>query len=112
MSVFTWVEDYNGSEEHQPRVRAVKFGDGYQQRSTDGINTDAGTWNLTFSGRSTGEASAITTFLGARGGVENFDWTPYGELAAIKVVCPKWARQPQSYGVWTVTATFSQVFEA
>ena len=112
MSVFSWIPDYGSLEQHRPRVRVAQFGDGYQQRSADGINTDAATWNLTFSNRSDSEASAIKTFLAARAGLEAFDWTPPGGLSALKWICSTWQSTPVNFGATTITATFTQVFEA
>ena len=111
MATFVWIPDYGSQEQHKPRVRRVQFGDGYQQRSADGINTDPATWVLSFGNRSDAESQAIVDFLAARGGVEAFDWTPPRGSSALKWICPQWQRAPTNYGSWTVSATFEQVFE-
>ena len=35
---FFWKPSYNMSTTHAPRVKSIKFGDGYEQRFKDGIN--------------------------------------------------------------------------
>ncbi|MEY2690106.1 MAG: hypothetical protein RL375_4306 [Pseudomonadota bacterium] len=111
MAVFTWSPDWAAQGQFKPRVRSVAFGDGYQQRSADGINTNPGTWALTFGNRADGEAAAIMTFLEARNGLESFDWTPPGGTLA-RYICPEWAESPTTFGATTITARFVQVFES
>lgn len=110
MSVFTWVPDYGASLKPKVRVRNISFGDGYMQRSADGINPINRNPQLTFSNRTDSQADAIIAFLEARGGVEAFDFTPPGATAG-KYICQDWDRVQVSYDVATVTATFIQVFE-
>jgi phage-related protein len=111
VATFTWVPDYGAKLAMKPRVRTVQFGDGYMQRSADGINTNPRTGALSFSNRTDAEANAIIAFLDARGGVEAFDYTPPGGSAG-KYICQEYDRAQVSYDVATVTASFKQVFEA
>ena len=110
MATFTWVPDYSAKLTMKPRVRSVQFGDGYMQRSADGINTNPRAPALQFSNRTDSEADAIIAFLDSRGGVESFDYTPPGG-AAGKYICQEYDRTQVSYNVATVTASFKQVFE-
>lgn len=110
MATFTWVASYDPQQETTPRVRRAQFGDGYEQRVADGINSVPAVWDLEFNLRDTTEADAIAAFLLARGGIEAFDWTPpFG--ASGKYVCRSWRRR-QAPGNWHyLTARFEQVFE-
>ena len=109
MPTFSVTPDNGCSYEIKPNVRAVKFGDGYEQRAANGLNTQPRIWNLRFSVRTDSEASAITTFLATQGAVTAFDWTdPYG--AAGKYVCRSWSATKDRYNLNTVTAQFEQVF--
>lgn len=92
-------------------MRVSRFGDGYEQRVADGINTAMDKWDLTFTARTDTEASGIQTFLKARAGFESFDWTPTGESTAVKVVCREWNRTFDKFNLNTVTATFERVYE-
>ena len=74
-----------------PNVRIAQFGSGYSQRSTFGINQNPKSYSLTFEVSET-DADTIEAFLDARGGVENFDFTPPGETSATKYICRKWSK--------------------
>ena len=110
MATFIWAPDWRAQQQRRPRVRVAQFGDGYQQRSADGINADPRVWQLTFGNRDDTEAAAIEAFLAARGALEAFDWTPPTGSAGTWV-CPQWASTLETYGATTITATFSEVFE-
>lgn len=110
MATFTWVPSYNASATRKPRVLATKFGDGYEQRVGDGINTNPRDWSLSFEGRKVDEADSIEAFLIARGGFESFDWTdPHG--VAGKFVCREWSRIIVAPQLFNITAKFDEVFE-
>jgi phage-related protein len=110
MATFTYTPDYGAQANYKPRVRTTQFGDGYQQRVADGINTRPQVWSLQFNNRTNDDADDITEFLEARNGVEAFDWTPPNG-SAIKVVCSEWTKTLVRYNLNTVSATFTQVFE-
>lgn len=95
--------------ERAPRIRSVKFGDGYEQRGQDGINANPQKWTLSFSGRSTAEGVAIEAFLLAQGGVTSFTWTPPGGISS-NWLCKSWTRTRTSYASDNLTAVFEEVF--
>ncbi|WP_038226044.1 phage tail protein, partial [Xenorhabdus bovienii] len=47
---FTYTPRVNPTGDITQRVRTVRFGDGYSQRSGDGINSNHQSWPLTFVG--------------------------------------------------------------
>jgi phage-related protein len=110
VATFTYTPDYGATYDNKPDVRVSKFGDGYEQRQANGLNSLRKTWQLKFSLRSNTEADAITAFLGARAAVESFDWTDV-DGAAGKYVCRSWNRSKDRFNLNTITATFEQVFE-
>jgi phage-related protein len=111
MAIFTYTPDFGAQVQIKPRVRAVSFGDGYQQRQADGINTQPQVWSLQWQNRDNSETAAIKSFLATRSGVEAFDWTPPNEATAIRVVCGEWSVQTVKFNLNTVSAQFKQVFE-
>jgi phage-related protein len=111
MSTFTWAADYGASKEKKPVVKRIQFGDGYSQRATFGLNTSPQKWSLRFSSISTSVADAIDAFLEAAGGVSTFDWTPPDTVTAGKFICESWTRTIDRFGLYTITATFEQVYE-
>lgn len=94
---------------NSPRVLAARFGDGYEQRVADGINTNLQNWNLSFSDTKT-NIDLIEAFLSSKGGVDSFTWTPSG-FAEIHVICREWARNVISKNVNSLSCTFQQVTE-
>lgn len=110
MSVFVWAATYGSAVTKKPNVLVAKYGDGYEQRVGDGINTNARNWELTFANRPNATADAIDAFLDARGASESFDWTPdHGN--AGKWLCREWKAQKTGPYTRTITATFEETFE-
>lgn len=108
MATFTWLPAYNGAVSVAPRVMKSQFGDGYQQRVADGINTQPRAWSLVFTNSVT-VSDAIVAFLVARNGVESFDWTPPSG-AAGKFLCEEWQEEYLTDNVRRVSAVFREVF--
>jgi phage-related protein len=110
-TTFIWTPDFGVAAAYKPRVRVAQFGDGYQQRVADGINTATDRWSLTFAVRDDVEATAILDFLRARGAFEAFNWTPPTESTPIAVVCREWSRTFDRHQQNTISATFDRVHE-
>jgi phage-related protein len=108
MSTFTWSPAPGPVLSVKPRVRTAPFGDGYQQRVGDGINTQPRSWSLQFT-RQTSDVDAIDAFLSACDGVESFDWLPPSGLTG-KWICADWSRSAVARQVQSITATFQEVF--
>ena len=64
--------------QQKPRVLTAKYGDGYEQRTSLGINTEEETWNLSWSNRTINESNKIIKFFEDQQGVTAFDWYPAG----------------------------------
>jgi phage-related protein len=94
-----------------PTVRTVRFGDGYEQRLSLGLNQNPKSYNLTFEVSET-DADTIETFLDARAADSaSFDFTPPGESSSSKFVCEQWAKSIPYLNRATIQATFREVFE-
>jgi len=110
MATFTWVPDHGASSDVNTRVNSLAFGDGYEQRSTDGLNTVSEDWSLNFTLRTKAEITAIADFLRERGGYERFDWTtPMGD--ALVFICKRWSPVATHDGNWSLSCVFEQRFE-
>lgn len=73
----------------KPRIKVVNFGDGYQQRQRDGLNTLLRKYQLVF--RGTPEvARDIERFFERHAGVEAFHWIPYDIQEKRIFVCKEW----------------------
>lgn len=119
---FTWVPSYGSRVSVKPTVNVTKFGDGYEQRVSFGINNQPRTWELTLTNKPLAVADAIVAFLRQQGAVHAFEWTPPGEPTApsgmfeaspvpATWVCREWSVQPTSPRHRTITCTFEEVFE-
>ena len=111
MTTFTYVPNYGASATRAPRVKNVKYGDGYELRLPDGINTNPEVWDLQFTNRTSTEALAIDAFLTALGGTQKFQWTtPTGVTGNF--ICRSWPISITWGNVYTISAKFEQVFES
>lgn len=109
MATFTYKPDYAARKQMRPRVKKFQFGDGYQQRSTDGLNTKLEKWSVQFK-RIPDTIDDIDDFLFNAGGVEAFNWeTPEGVTKTF--TCGEWEVTEDSPGWKTLTAMFEEVPE-
>jgi phage-related protein len=106
MSEFTYVEDQGSSASVKPRIRKIQFGDGYSQRSADGINNDLKTFKLAFTLLDATTYNAILSFFETRGGTTPFTWTPHGRTEGY-YVCEEWEESFDYTG--SISATFIEV---
>jgi phage-related protein len=107
---FTWNPDRGSTLTEKPNAHVTKFGDGYELRTANGMNSNAESWAVAFTLPFTG-ADALLAFLRARNGVESFYWQNlYG--ATNVYVCRTWQVNASGAGHRTITCTLEQVFEA
>ncbi len=110
-----------------PQVRRVTFGDGYEQRTTYGINSVQETYNVSFKNRTRGEIENIAGFLKSLKGVTSFIFTvpDHGSVEevtgvldsttdnekSIRVVCDSFNENYQYEDFYSLTAVFRRVYE-
>jgi len=108
---FLWKPSYNATVEHAPRVITVAFGNGYEQRTQDGIYNGLINFSATFEMRTEKEARAIIQFLRARRGAESFGIKHlppiYADVGFRKLfVCSSFNSTFTFFDNYTVKATF------
>jgi phage-related protein len=98
------------SRDDEWRLRIAQFGDGYVQKTLDGINALDRKWSLTWSLRSAADINAMVAFLEAEK-ASAFDYLEQPTGLTWKVFCDAWRvdwdlRRPG--GVWygTLSAEF------
>tara|TARA_R100001510_G_scaffold46186_1_gene43063 strand:+ start:3725 stop:4066 length:342 start_codon:yes stop_codon:yes gene_type:complete len=102
---------YGIQKSSAPVVRTVRFGDGYEQRTSLGLNQNPKIFNLSFEVSET-DADTIETFLDARAADNaSFDFTPPGESSSSKFVCEEWSKSIPYLNRASIQATFREVFE-
>ncbi len=107
---FIWRPSYDGENDLSPRVKTIKFGDGYEQRVRDGINNTLIKMNLIFANRDIYEATAIIHFLYARAGSESFLFTPTQPLNKLLLfTCKEYTFVENFANNITINAKFEQV---
>ena len=109
MTTFSIAPDFSAQVTIKPMMYTASFGDGYTQRTGNGVNKIQEVWPLTFSGRTLTERNALIAFFETQGGIYPFDWTsPNGTIG--RWICSEWTDAPTGYQTWTVTAKFTQDF--
>ena len=102
---------YSATKRSQPKLRITQFGDGYQQRTSFGLNQDPKVWSLTFNVDDE-DADEIETFLEARGkDGASFDWSPPDTATTFKWICRSFNREMFEFDRNRITASFEEVFE-
>ena len=92
------------------RVNEAKFGDGYSQRSSDGLNADDQTFSGICSGIKADAADALIAFLQAH------KFTPFLWAVPLDPVTRKWVykRHSRAYlgsGLQAISFTLQEVFD-
>lgn len=110
MATFTIVPSFSPVSQRKPRVLAVKFGDGYEQRGLDGIHADLHTWQLTFNPIPVADADTIEAFFTTnQTATIPFVWTAPRAGASSKFLCRSWSRTVAGPQHDQITATFEEV---
>lgn len=114
---------YGSDFETSVRLNSVKFGDGYEQRSLDGINAVPLSINFAFTKRSKDVVRQVDLFLRGddvfypRSPEEYFYYTPpppIGDEALPtprKFICRKWKISAAEFNDYSLTGTMDEVFD-
>ena len=111
------VPDKGLTSTEAPRVLMASFGDGYEQRIANGINSLDQTFSLSFKTRPKAEIDDIIAFFVSRKGVTAFNYKVSdsnvgGGETTYKVVCDKWTKTYAYDDFYNATANFRRVYEA
>lgn len=111
MSTLTYAPDYSAQKQVKPQVRSVKFGDGYEQRLTFGMNQQPSKWSLTFNLRDLTEANGIEAFFSTLKGTDSFDWTPPDAVASKKFLARSWSKTIEKGNWYSITVEIEETFD-
>lgn len=104
---------YGAIKKSTPAVRSIKFGSGYEQRATFGINQNPKVYELEFK-VTKNDAETIENFLDDRAGKESFSFQ-YNIFSSSDsndtFICRTWNRTMPTINKASITATFEQVFD-
>lgn len=110
MALFTWAPDYNAQTDTKFALNVVKFGDGYSQRTAEGLNNEMTTMDVRFTRKRT-EADAIEAFLRAHNAGQSFEFVPPGKADPVKVYVSEVRRTHAGYDQVEISCKFERVYE-
>ena len=103
---------YNYTITRQPTINVISFGDGFEQRLTEGLNQNPITLNLKFDLSQTDSTTAIN-FLNARiTDGASFTFLVPNENVTKNFVCLSYNTAVPFLNRVTLTCSFREVFEA
>jgi phage-related protein len=116
-SAFEAVADRGLSRASSHNVLTAQFGDGYEQRVLNGINTKQDTFNLSFNNRTAEDINLIAGFFDSKAG-KSFDFVitdtySSGSLSnsTIKVCCKDYNVNYAREQFHSLTCTLKRVYE-
>ena len=116
-SAFEATADRGMGRSSEHRVLTAKFGDGYEQRVLNGINTKNDSFDISFNNRTAEDINLLAAFLDSKA-AKNFDFTVTdkfsgGNLAntTMKVVCDTYSINYVRDNFHSLTCTLRRVYE-
>ena len=107
--VFTWSPRVGSSGDDQTDTLESKFGNGYSQRLSVGINNVAGSYPVSFTGNAV-YIKSMRAFFKRHKGANHFLWTPPLEEQGAFITKGGWQLQTLGNNKYTLSTTFEQVF--
>lgn len=102
---------YGSKVEAQFRVLSADFGDGYSQRTVDGLNSKSEEWQMVWNTLTNDQAAILKNFFDYCQGAESFDFTAPGDTVSKKWVCKTYSPTPINAAYQNITAKFERVFD-
>jgi len=108
--------DKNFTKKVEPTVLRIQFGDGYEQRIAEGINSLKETFNVAFTNRPKAEIDDIIAFFDNKKGTTAFNYTipdtnVGGNERTVKVVCEDYTQTYAYDDFYSCNATLRRVYE-
>ena len=101
--------------QHKAKIRTARFGDGYEQRSKDGINSISEIYTINMKNREKATADDIIKFFEDKAGITSFPFTipdtnSSGDEKTVRVVCDTYSIQYVSGNYYNVNAKFKRIY--
>lgn len=84
-----WIPDVPTERSDEQRIRIAQFGDGYAQRTLDGINSLNRKWSVTFTNRKASIITSMVNYLVGRKG-NAFAYYEQQTKQTFNVWCDAW----------------------
>jgi phage-related protein len=112
---FFWKPSYSSQLQIKPAVNLIKFGNGYEQRTPDGVNNNLLKFDLILEGRNKNETRAIAHFLHKRKASDSFFYDapfPYNfdnsQTYPKRFVCEEWNVTYNFYDNYNISIKISE----
>ena len=112
---FFWKPSYASQLQIKPAVNVIKFGNGYEQRTPDGVNNNLLKFDLLLEGRNKNETRAIAHFLHKRKASDSFFCDapfPYNfdnsQSYPKRFVCEEWNISYNFYDNYNISIKISE----
>ena len=92
-------------------ILKISFGNGYEQRTVDGINSKEIKWSITYNNLSDSDRGTVWTFLDTVKAVDWFTWTPPGGTSTKFVVDGSVSEHAISGNLYSIGFNIRQVFD-
>lgn len=113
-----YTPDKGLSRNTTPQVLTATFGDGYEQRIVDGINSIKEQYSLTYKTRTKEDIDDIVAFLDGTKGVTSFDFkipdsnnSANNNITTIKAVCTTYSTSFEYDNFYSLNVTIKRVYE-
>lgn len=106
---FTWCQDLDGNAQTSSfNTLSSKFGDGYEQNISVGINNRSGQWPYQRTAKKD-EILEIKAFFDAHKGADSFLWDSLLD-GEVRVKASEYQISKVGGLVWRISTTFTQAF--
>ena len=102
------------SDQVTPRILAASFGDGYEQRLPDGLNTMPKNFTLVYATRPKADIDTLVVFFESKVCTTAFEFIydkGDGAETAINVVAPSWSRTSTHDNFYSLSVQVRQVYQ-
>lgn len=107
---FSFVPTITSKGGSETKVLTANFGDGYNQRVADGLNSVGTTYELEWILNTT-DAATMKSLFESKGGYDYILWTPNRGVTQYKWLCTKWDWDYAGPELERLTATFKRCFD-
>lgn len=93
------------------RFLGAAFGDGYSQRTGDGLNTEQSSYDPTWNHLTQEQYDTLRAYLSTRKGYRAFLWQAPNRAEAEPFICKSFSVQMISYRHYSISAKFERVYD-
>ena len=94
------------------RITRVAFGNGYEQRSMDGLNSKRDSWTLIWENLNATDLGTLTSFFDGLGGAAYFTWTAFTDSTSKNwITTSAYTIQVLAGNLYNLNVSIQQVYD-